>query len=111
MNPINQGLTISLLGLLLTFFALGVFVLIMYVLQWLFPPQLEEKGSLEEQPALIEASGAEDETTVAAAISVALSYLRDLEQSKIGETLVVGRGSWWVANRMNYQKKINLQRR
>jgi Na+-transporting methylmalonyl-CoA/oxaloacetate decarboxylase gamma subunit len=111
LNPINQGLTISLLGLLLTFFALGVFVLIMYVLQWLFPPQLEEKGSLEEQPALIEASGAEDETIVAAAISVALSYLRDLEQSKIGETLAAGRGPWWVANRMNFHKKINLQRR
>jgi hypothetical protein len=81
------------------------------VLQWLFPPQLEEKESLEEQPALIEASGVEDETIVAAAISVALSYLRTLEQSKIGETLAAGRGPWWVTNRMNYQKKIHLQRR
>ena len=111
MNPINQGLTISLLGLLLTFFALGVFILIMYVLQWLFPPQFEEKDPLEEQQALIETSWAEDETIVAAAISVALSYFRDLEQLKMGETLAAGRGPWWVANRMNYQKKINLQRR
>lgn len=111
MNPIAQGLFISVLGLLLTFLVLRIFILIMDVLQRLFQPQPEEGETPEGQPALVETSGGEDEAIVAAAISVALSYLRALEQSKIGETLAAGRGPWWVANRMNYQKKINLQRR
>jgi Na+-transporting methylmalonyl-CoA/oxaloacetate decarboxylase gamma subunit len=111
LNPITQGLLISVLGLFLTFLVLRIFILIMDVLQRIFPSLPVEVEIPERQPTLIEASGEDEETIVAAAISLAVSYLHALEQSKIGETLATGRGSWWVANRMNFQKKINLQRR
>ena len=126
----------------MTFLALGIFILIMYLLQRLFPPksELEDTIGAQANPPPVEATSRRQQLTsmdgsaadtlaeatscspiTVAAISVALCYWRRevakqevayaLEQSKIGETLTAGRGSWWVANRMNYQKKINLQRR
>ena len=55
MNNIVQGLEVSVLGILITFTALGVFILIMIVLQRLFPSAQTEapapaQTEMEEQP-------------------------------------------------------------
>lgn len=105
MNSFVQGLEVSILGLAITFIALGVFILIMIVLQRLFPAQ-EEKA--EQTPAeaeaapVIEAQAEEpgEEAAVVAAIAAAISYLRARSQSSLGSSLQEGRGSWWASRKI-----------
>lgn len=114
-QTILQGLTISGLGLLITFFALGIFILIMVVLQKAFPYKEEAEAGddegMEEAPAIsmavVEEEGEEDQAAVAA-IAVAISYLRSRSQSKLGSNLEAGHGSWWMANRMAAHQAANL---
>ena len=101
MSVILQGLSISVLGLGLTFAALGLFILVMVVLQRLF--RLRPPASVEREPEALPAGSALARDTEAeaaeraAAIAVALSHLRSLEicQSGLGEALEAGRGPWW----------------
>jgi len=97
MNLFWQGLTISLLGLGLTFAALGLFILAMVLLKRLFP----EAPKAEEQPVTSALSQASDEDEIAAAIAAALSHLQSLEicRSGLGEALEAGRGRWWLVSR------------
>ncbi len=87
MNPIMQGLSISVIGLVLTFFALGLFILIMILLQKIFPyrpEEGEETGAaegVETQPAMALAEESEEQAVVAA-ITVAINYWRS--QGRVG---------------------------
>jgi sodium pump decarboxylase gamma subunit len=100
-----QGLEVSLLGLIITFLALGVFILVMVVLQRIFPPQGEEEGkepeTAEEAPVLLSVNSADEseEGAVAAAIAAALSYYRSAGRTQLGGSLIEGRGAWWVSRR------------
>ena len=102
MNSFAQGLEVSILGILITFTALGVFILIMIVLQRLFPSaEAEASSKTEEQPLVevqIEETG--EDAAVVAAIAAALSYLRARSQSSLGSSLQEGRGSWWNSRKM-----------
>jgi sodium pump decarboxylase gamma subunit len=82
LNPIMQGLSISVIGLVLTFLALGLFILIMIVLQKIFPyrpeEEEEETGAVEgeeAQPGMVLAEQSEEQAVVAA-IAVAINYWR-----------------------------------
>jgi hypothetical protein len=99
-----QGLSISIIGLFITFFALGVFILLMIVLQRIFPPKTEVEEEPEAEPVIqIEleqaSSKPEKETEMAAAISAAVSYFQAASQPSLGSNLEGGRGRWWSANR------------
>ena len=81
MNNMIQGLEVSGLGIFVTFLALGVFILIMIVLQRLFPGESEAGSEIEptnemETAPLIEIAENEDEGAVIAAIAAALSFFR-----------------------------------
>ncbi len=105
MSEMMQGLTISVVGVLITFFALGIFILIMVILQRVFPaksPQKEE--AVEPQPVIkmeLEqvSKPEEDEGAVVAAITAAVSYLQTASHTSLGVNLESGRGRWWAANR------------
>ena len=104
MNPIMQGLQVSVLGLLITFLALGVFILVMVLLQRIFPGEEEavegETAEPEDVPVLaIEASDESEEGAVVAAISAALQYVRASQHSQLGASLAQGKGGWWAARR------------
>jgi sodium pump decarboxylase gamma subunit len=97
-----QGLEVSVLGLFITFTALGVFILIMIVLQRLFPPAAEEPEAEDEGSAAIEVNEAGEQEAVVAAITAALSYFRSRRQigpSNLGSSLREGRGGWWTSRR------------
>ncbi|MHC1782870.1 MAG: OadG family protein [Anaerolineaceae bacterium] len=115
-SVITQGLTISVLGLLITFSALGVFILIMVVLKKLFPYKEEAKtGDSNEENAetsatvsMAKVEEGDDDPAVVAAIAVAISHLLSRSQSKLGNNLEAGRGSWWMVNRMAARQAANL---
>jgi Na+-transporting methylmalonyl-CoA/oxaloacetate decarboxylase gamma subunit len=91
-----QGLEISLLGISLTFVALGLLILAMILLERLFRPA----SSVEEgtpSALVVTVDGDSEDEEVAAAIAVALAYLRDRDKSRptLGAMLGTERGGWW----------------
>lgn len=115
MNEITQGLQISISGLTITFLALGVFILIMFVLQKLFPPKPQTEDENGDDQAAgdtytdIEVSSAGKDNEIAAAIAAAVSYLQSTGQSQLGGTLQEGRGAWWVSNRISSRQSPGQQ--
>jgi Na+-transporting methylmalonyl-CoA/oxaloacetate decarboxylase gamma subunit len=114
-NVISQGLAISGLGLIITFSSLGIFILIMVVLKKVFPfKEEEESGGADEgdqlpvSAAAVTESGRDDDLAVAAVIGVAIAHALSRSQSKLGNNLEAGRGSWWMANRMAAGQAANL---
>jgi sodium pump decarboxylase gamma subunit len=104
LSDFNQGLIVSVVGLLITFTALGIFILVMVVLKKLFPYKAEsEEGADEDEEtyedptmsAAIETSGGEDEE-MAAAIG-ALIFLRGQQSNQLGAALLEGPGRFWTA--------------
>jgi len=100
MSETIQGLEISLLGILITFTALGVFVLIMIGLQKLFPERMNGEVELSSrdapnEPERAETTAQEEENEVAAAIAVALLHFQSQRQGGLGEALNEGKGPWW----------------
>jgi Na+-transporting methylmalonyl-CoA/oxaloacetate decarboxylase gamma subunit len=92
---IEQGLLLSLLGLILTFAALGLLILTIVILQRLF-------GTREPAPSQVVepdvADGAEEPMAdVAAAIAAAVLLLRsrDRSLSPLGQRLEAGPSLWW----------------
>lgn len=113
-TSISQGLTISGLGLFITFTALGFFILIMVVLKKLFPYKEEaeetEEGSVEVSPVagMVESGGDAGDTGEIAAIAAAIAYLRGRAQAQLGSNLESGRGAWWIVNRIAARQAANL---
>jgi len=107
---ISQGLTISVIGISLTFAALGILILMMFLLVRLFPVKKEKNDiSRPVEPIKSDASrrGVEEEE-IAAAIAAALSYFRSLEigRSGLGESLETEPGSWWVMGKVKQQHNV-----
>ena len=114
MNPILQGLTISISGIIITFLALGLFILVMVVLQKLFPAESETPaGSVAEKKTIIESSTANDEEgEVVAAIAAAVAYFKQsFDQSvDLGNSLSEGRGTWWMVRRINANPTAKIKK-
>lgn len=107
MNDLMSGLQVSVLGLLITFLALGVFILIMIVLQRLFPNKAEAAEAVEVLPQgeLLEVVEIEDESLTAegevvAAIAAAIAVARGRSRSSLGNSLQESKGSWWSVRKM-----------
>ena len=104
MNPYLQGLQVSLSALIITFLALGVFILIMILLQRLFPAQAEEgqeSGDAPEEEFVLTVTSTDEseEGAVAAAIATALNFFQGAGREQLGGALREGRGDWWVSRR------------
>ena len=96
------GLEVSVLGLLITFAALGVFILIILALKALFraePAKTEVPEAVEEAPVVVEVQTPDAESEVVAAIAAALMAVRTARSASLGQSLQHGRGSWWAAQR------------
>ena len=107
MEPIIlEGLSISLTAMLLTFLSLGLFILVMVVLQRMFPAESESADTEVVVKALDDNTDpcgpSEEEAAVVAAITAAVSYVRAQTQAGLGDNLKQGRGGWWDAS---YQRK------
>jgi len=109
-----QGLSLSLMGITITFAALGLLILAMIVLERLFRTRklVPEERSPEETPVASTLARDTQDEEIVAAITVALAYLRSLEigRSELGMTLEAGHGGWWTAGRVQ-QRQILTRRR
>ncbi|MEJ2556222.1 MAG: OadG family protein [Anaerolineae bacterium] len=114
MNIIMQGLSLSGMGLGLTFAALGLLILAMILLEYIFRTRrlVPDVRETEETPVVSTLARDTEEEEVVAAIAVALAHLRllDLHRSGLGTTLETGHGPWWtVAHiRRHFQRRGQL---
>ncbi len=112
-----QGLSISLIGICITFSTLGLFILLMIVLQRIFPVKrdpVQEAGTQMETFVEIEidqeSSPGNEDQAIAAAIAVAINYFRAVNQPALGATLEAGRGRWWSANQLSARQVNSLKK-
>jgi Na+-transporting methylmalonyl-CoA/oxaloacetate decarboxylase gamma subunit len=113
MGVIAQGLTLSIIGLTITFAALGLLILAIVVLKHLFRPRplVSDEELVTTQISSSSVRDTEDEE-VAAAIAVAWA-LRSLEvsRSELGTTLEAGHGPWWVMSQLQQRPASTLASR
>ena len=115
MNPLIQGLEISITGLAVTFTALGIFILVMMALQRIFrekTPVDDETSSSDESiietSTVVVAQSSDEETDLIAVIAVAISYFRLKTLSSLGTSLETGKGTWWISNRLNAKQGTGI---
>lgn len=104
MNNLGQGFAIMIMGLGITFTALGLFIGLILLLERLFPPKAETEAEeeFETMPAVSQLERDTTDEEIAAAIAIALAHLYSYElcRSDLGIDLEQGRGSWWVSGRL-----------
>jgi hypothetical protein len=111
-----QGLSISVVGIIITFFSLGVFILIMIVLQRIFPAKVKNKKEVEEIVPAVENMldqgyrVEEEEQAIVAAIMVAIDHFETTSQPALGTNLEAGRGRWWMTNRISARQTIVMKK-
>jgi sodium pump decarboxylase gamma subunit len=102
-NQILQGVMIGIIGMAILFAAMGVLILAMTLLEWLFRNRTEEseKTLPDERPAVSSLQWKTKDEEIAAAIATALAYLYSLEicESGLGSTLEAKPSSWWAVGR------------
>ena len=108
MNPILQGLEVSVLALTITFLALGVFILIMVVLKRLFPAPPEAERGAPPQAETPEEGDEGDEGAVVAAIAAALEEFRARGES--GGEPEKGRPAWGTSRRSRFVKRKGIKK-
>ena len=106
-----QGLTISLIGISLTFLALGLLVLVMVLLERFtrqrVKPSVSEGMAPEDE--MVTRDGVDEE--IVAVITAALTHLRTktIYPADLGATLEAGPGAWWTMGRSQVQS-VNIPR-
>ncbi len=106
MDIIWQGLSLSALGMGLTFAALGLLIAAMVALERIFRTRqlIPEERSPEHMPVANSLARDMQEEETVVAIAVALAHLRslDLGRSGLGEALEAGPGPWGPWGRMKH---------
>jgi Na+-transporting methylmalonyl-CoA/oxaloacetate decarboxylase gamma subunit len=101
---------LSIIGITITFIALGLIILAMVVLERLFPPPplASDKEDLEETQFVSSLAYETEEEEVVAAIAVALAHLHSLgvSRSGLGKALESGRGPWWTMSKFRQGSTI-----
>jgi len=108
LSDIQTGLMISVVGLLITFTALLIFIGVMVLLQKLFPVKQAKKTEVAEEvietkaveAPVKEASKAEE---IAAAVA-AVTYLRAQRAGQLGTSLLSGPGPYRVLKMVDRRK-------
>ena len=100
---LEQGLWISVIGLSILFIAMGLLFVLMMLLERLTrgrtQPVIQKEAPLNRDTTALEQAKKDE---IAAAIAVAVAYLRaqDRGKSSLGSTLEAGPGQWWLLGRV-----------
>jgi sodium pump decarboxylase gamma subunit len=110
-SNIEQGLTIMMMGLGITFGALIIFIGLIMLLKRLFPAKQKVDPASEKATAPKAAGPQTRDTTeeeIAIAITVALAHLysQELCRSNLGVDLEQGPGPWWSVGRQEQHSEI-----
>ena len=99
MGELGQGLVLSGLGILITFFSLGALIGLILLLNWLFPSGVKGSGpktSLDEIPPATPGDREDIRKLAAAAgVSVLIKTRTDAPWGNLGEVLETPAGEWW----------------
>ncbi len=95
MNELGQGLTLSGIGILVTFSALGILILLILLLKVFFPAKQTE---LDGYSSRFKINDRESLKEQAAAVAVAALLDRKMEsrKSSLGSVLEDPIGNWWL---------------
>lgn len=93
-----------IMGLGITFTALGLFVGLILLLEYLFPPKPKTKKeeAFQTRSAVSQMDRDTTDEEIAAAIAIALAHLYSYElcRSDLGVDLEKERSPWWVGGRL-----------
>ena len=94
MNEFGQGLNLSGIGILVTFSALGILIILIYLLKVIFPAKQNE---IDAYPSRFKIHDRESLKEQAAAVAVAalLDRERESRKSSLGSVLEDPIGNWW----------------
>ena len=94
MNELGQGLTLSGIGILSTFSALGILILLILVLKTFFPAKQTE---IDGYASRFKINDRESLKEQAAAVAVAALLDQEMEtrRSSLGSVLEDPIGNWW----------------
>ena len=99
MSELGQGLSLSGIGILITFSALGILILLILVLKALFPEKDDDllKSHLEDTPPSGTDSDREElrKKAAAAGVAVLLSKRAFFRKGGLGSELEKPVGNWW----------------
>ncbi len=98
MSNLAQGLSISVMGILITFASLGVLILVMIVLRELFAPRATQQASRPVGAGEGAPQAEDDAAAVAAATAVAFLKDRQRQRAALGKLLETPQGRWWLMN-------------
>jgi len=93
MESLGIGLQLSLFGLLITFMALGILILVISLLQLLFPSRTNEEESSQQPHEESMAEGDPHERLVA--LTAAWWYWQQKRSSSLGKQLEKDPGKRW----------------
>lgn len=113
------GLSISVSGLIITFMALGLFILVIMLLQKFFPgTNGDDDGNessepaqaiAEEKPQIQASAQSEEDEDLPVVIAAAISHFRVKAQSSLGTSLSEGKSGWWSSNRMSAKQGTGIR--
>jgi Na+-transporting methylmalonyl-CoA/oxaloacetate decarboxylase gamma subunit len=108
LNEILQGLQISVLGIVITFAALLMVILVIILLTRVFPAKPEAEKGAKVEPAVIHDAETREDEEVAIAIAIALSRLQAGVRCRngLGTELATGHGAWWKAGRILLRGRV-----
>ena len=97
MTDMEQGFILSGMGIVITFSALGLLILLILLLRTIFPAGEIPPDSLQQKKSLGQESDREDKRRKAAAAAVAVfaTKLKSENNSDLGKTLESPPGNWW----------------
>lgn len=114
---ISDGLTLSVVGMLTTFLALGLFILSMMLLRWIFPTEKRRRPSLQVSVSVpVETAesdqGDTEEEELAAAMAAAMMLRKALPSQAneaASEAAAAAAAAWWLKqNRSAGQTVYNI---
>lgn len=103
MSEIEQGLQLSVMGILITFASLGLLIVVMIVLRELFNPKKKRISTdSEKKEAQVDQRTEQDSARArAAGIAVSVAYLNSHRKrgANLGQLLESPPGRWWSGSK------------
>ena len=94
MNELGQGLTLSGIGILVTFSALGILILLILVLKVFFPGKQTEIDGYESRFKINDRESLKEQAA-AVAVAALLDLNLETRKSHLGSILEDPAGNWW----------------
>lgn len=111
MSPIQQGLYVSLIGIVILFVAAAIFYLLIVGMNKLFPVKTAADEIPEEAAVATAAPAQAEDKAVIAVIIAALQNTQGQSIPGLGDSLLENRGSWWSARVNSAHKSARISRK